>query len=203
MDIITQQTLKKNQFLTDTKKRIKRGFDVIFSIAALLFLGIIIILFIIISRIVFKESGLFLQERIGIKGQPFIIYKIKSISKKPINKKIVFRYSHFIRRTKLDELPQFYNVLIGDMSVVGPRPDIKGFADQLIGEDRIILTVKPGITGPATIYFKNEDQLLAHKKKPEQYNLEVIWPKKIEINKIYVSEYSFFKDLYYIYKTFF
>lgn len=189
--------------MTNTQKIIKRGFDIVFSITALLFFGVIIILLIITSRIVFKEKGLFTQERIGFKGEPFAIYKIKSIATAGKNLKHNSRYSNFIRRYKLDELPQFYNVLIGDMSIVGPRPDIKGFADNLNGDDLIILEVRPGITGPASIYFKNEEDLLSNQKNPEEYNLSVIWPKKIEINKIYISEYSFFKDLYYIFKTLF
>ncbi len=189
--------------LTNTQKKIKRSFDIVFSIIALLFLGFIIIILIITSRIIFKESGIFKQTRIGFGGRSFIIYKIKSISTKSTSKKIVSQYSTFIRYTKLDEIPQFYNVLIGDMSIVGPRPDIKGFADELKGEDSIILTVKPGITGPASIHFKNEEQLLLNQNNSNHYNLNVVWPKKVEINKIYIREYSFFKDLYYIFKTIF
>lgn len=189
--------------LTNTQTKIKRSFDIVFSVIALLFLGFIIIILIIISSLIFKEAGLFKQARIGFEGKSFIIYKIKSISTKPTNKKIVSQYSSFIRYTKLDEIPQFYNVLIGDMSIVGPRPDIEGFADKLKNEDLIILKVKPGITGPASIHFKNEELLLLNQKNPDHYNLNVIWPKKIEINKIYIREYSFFKDLYYIFKTIF
>lgn len=189
--------------MTSTQKITKRGFDIVFSITALLFFGIIIILLIVISRLVFKENGLFTQERIGYKGKLFTIYKIKSIPTVVNRKMNTAKYSNFIRSTKLDEMPQFYNVLIGDMSIVGPRPDVKGFADQLKDEDSIILTVKPGLTGPASIHFKNEERLLSGQENPEEYNLNVIWPKKIEINKIYIGEYSFFKDIYYIFKTLF
>ncbi len=88
------------------------------------------------------------------------------------------------------------------MSFVGPRPDILGFADVLMGDDAIILSVKPGVTGPATLYFKREEQLLASQSNPEAYNRDVIWPKKVEFNVKYVQELSFKKDMYYLVKTF-
>jgi len=89
------------------------------------------------------------------------------------------------------------------MSFVGPRPDIPGFADKLEGEEKIILSVKPGITGPATIHFRNEEVILKTQKNPETYNNEVIWPQKIVLNIQYVKEYRFIKDIKYLYKTFF
>lgn len=194
--------LKDNQYLTKTQKKIKRCFDVFFAIIALFLFGGIIILLIFLSRAFFKQNGIFKQERIGYKARPFTIFKVRSLNGLN-NTKCAQNYSSFIRQTRLDELPQFYNVLIGDMSVVGPRPDLSGFADKLLGDNRIILTVKPGITGPASIYFKNEELLLKKQKKPDQYNLNVIWPKKVEINKTYITEYSFFKDLHYILRTIF
>jgi lipopolysaccharide/colanic/teichoic acid biosynthesis glycosyltransferase len=109
---------------------------------------------------------------------------------------------NYLRRTKLDELPQLYNVLIGDMSFVGPRPDLVGFADELVGEDRIILKVKPGITGPATLKYKNEELLLERQKDPEHYNRTIIWVDKVKINKKYVENYSFYLDLVFILKSF-
>lgn len=107
----------------------------------------------------------------------------------------------FLRRFKLDELPQLWNVLTGDMSFVGPRPDVPGFADKLTGKDRIILSVRPGITGPATLKYKDEEEILAKQKNPDRYNREVIWPEKVTINREYIENYSFFKDIYYIFKT--
>ena len=189
--------------MTKTQKKIKRGFDIVFAITALFFFSFIIIILIVLSRLFFKQSGLFRQKRIGYKSKPFTIFKVRSINELNKNNIIAQQYGFLIRHVKLDELPQFYNILIGDMSVVGPRPDLPGFADKLLGEDAIILSVKPGITGPASIHFKNEEQLLKKQHNPDQYNLEVIWPKKIEINKTYIAEYSFFKDLYYIFRTVF
>ena len=87
------------------------------------------------------------------------------------------------------------------MSFVGPRPDVSGFADKLKGNDKIILSIKPGITGPATIFFKNEEQILAHKEDPISYNKQIIWPKKVEINKKYIENYSLCQDINYIIKT--
>jgi lipopolysaccharide/colanic/teichoic acid biosynthesis glycosyltransferase len=104
-------------------------------------------------------------------------------------------FGKFLRAYKLDELPQLYNVLVGDMSLVGPRPDVSGYADYLEGEDRIILSIKPGITGPATIKFKNEEDLLSDQKNPKKYNDDVIWPEKIKINKQYIQKWSLFNDI--------
>jgi lipopolysaccharide/colanic/teichoic acid biosynthesis glycosyltransferase len=87
------------------------------------------------------------------------------------------------------------------MSFVGPRPDVKGFADQLEGGDRVILIVKPGITGPATITYKNEEALLSQQRDSETYNITIIWAYKVEINKKYVQNWSFSLDLYFITKS--
>jgi len=107
----------------------------------------------------------------------------------------------FFRKTKIDELPQLLNVLFGQMSFVGPRPDIVGYADKLKGDDKIILSIRPGITGPASIKYKNEDLILSKYKNFEKYNNEVIWPDKVKINRDYVNQWSFWKDMYYIYLT--
>lgn len=168
----------------------------------LLIFGFIIIVLILLSSILFKQNGVFKQERIGYIAKPFTIFKIRSLGGRN-SSKLARQYGSFIRRTKLDELPQFYNIFLGDMSVVGPRPDLPGFADKLKGENKIILSVKPGITGPASIYFKNEEQLLKKVQNADEFNLNVIWPKKIELNKKYVEKYSFYKDLNYIFRTIF
>jgi len=107
----------------------------------------------------------------------------------------------FFRDTKIDELPQLWNVFIGYMSFVGPRPDVEGYADKLVGDDRIILSFRPGITGPATIKYKNEESILALQENPKYYNDYVIWPDKIKINKEYIKNYSLKKDIKYIVKT--
>ena len=107
----------------------------------------------------------------------------------------------FFRKTKIDELPQLQNVLIGKMSFVGPRPDVPGYADKLEGDDRIILTVRPGITGPSSMKYKDEEELLEKQDDPRGYNDNVIWPDKVIINREYIRNWSFKKDIAYIIKT--
>jgi len=119
------------------------------------------------------------------------------------NDQRITSFGKFIRKYNLDELPQIFNVLKGEMSFVGPRPDVKGYADLLQGNDKIILSLKPGITGPATLAFQNEEELLAKQDKPKQYNDEVLWPKKVTINKEYITNWSLISDLKYIIKTLF
>jgi lipopolysaccharide/colanic/teichoic acid biosynthesis glycosyltransferase len=111
------------------------------------------------------------------------------------------RLGRFLRHYKLDELPQIFNVIIGEMSFVGPRPDIVGFADELRGEDRIVLKVKPGITGPATLKYRNEEDILSKQPNPENYNRTIIWKDKVEINKKYVQNWSFYLDLSFLIKS--
>ena len=138
------------------------------------------------------------------------MYKIRSMS---VNDEIatitlkndarITRFGHFLRRYNLDELPQLFNVFIGNMSLVGPRPDVPGYADSLQGDDRIILEVRPGITGPATLKYKNEESLLMEQKNPRQYNDEVIWKDKVDINKKYIENWSLIGDTRILIKTFF
>jgi lipopolysaccharide/colanic/teichoic acid biosynthesis glycosyltransferase len=106
-----------------------------------------------------------------------------------------------LRKYKLDELHELWNVLIGDMSFVGPRPDVPGYADQLEGEDRLILKLRPGITGPASLKYRNEEEILAKVDDPQRYNDEVIYPDKVRINRYYAEHYSFTKDIQMIFCT--
>ena len=185
---------------------IKNIFDFIMALILLILLVGLIICILIISTIDTREFGLFTQNRVGKKGRLFKIYKIRSmvgIQENTITIKShkITRFGSFLRKYKLDELPQLINILKGEMSFVGPRPDVKGYADELVGEDRIILNIKPGITGPAQIKYRNEEELLSLQSDPIWYNDYVIWPDKILINKEYVNNWSFKKDLYYIFKT--
>ncbi len=190
-------------------KIIKRVFDLILSIIGLTAFGWLIIITAIIARLDTGLSGFFKQKRVGQNGTLFKVMKLRSMknisgvtttvstSRDPRITKI----GNFWRKTKIDELPQLINVFLGQMSFVGPRPDVEGYADKLTGEDRIILSIKPGITGPASIYFRNEEDLLAEQDNPEKYNNEIIWPKKVEINKAYIRDYSIINDIKYIFKT--
>lgn len=141
---------------------------------------------------------LFTQTRIGKYGRPFTIYKFRTI---PKGASLPNTWGRFLRKTKFDELPQIINIIKGEMSWVGPRPDIPGYADQLIGEDRIILTVKPGITGLASLKYRNEEALLKQQPNPLQYNDEIIWPDKVRINKWYVENKSFWLDCIIVFHT--
>ena len=183
----------------------KRLFDLCLSLVLLPVLLVPIFIFILFSSIDTRQFGLFLQPRIGQHGKQFLIFKIRTFrsSKTHSSKTQLTRLGKYLRYKKWNELPQLFNVLIGDMSFVGPRPDLKGFADELKGEDRIILKVKPGITGPATLKYRNEEQLLAEQLDPETYNRTIIWPDKVEINKKYVKNWSFSLDLKILWKTLF
>ena len=180
----------------------KSIFDKTFALILLILLAGLIVLLIILASIDTKQFGIFTQKRVGYQGKIFKIYKIRSMRFQN-NVPVISSIGQFIRNYKLDEFPQLFNILKGDMSFVGPRPDIEGYADQLSGEDRVILTVKPGLTGPAQLKYKNEEDILAKQSNPLAYNDEVIWPDKVEINKQYVQNQSFRLDLYYIYKTVF
>lgn len=190
---------------------IKRVFDLVVSLLGLLLFWWLIVLAYIIASLDTRENGFFIQKRVGKEGELFSVIKIKTMCSDPSVKTTVTKTSDsritkigaFFRRTKIDELPQLFNVLIGKMSFVGPRPDVPGFADKLVGEERKILSVRPGITGPATLYYRNEEELLEKQENSEQYNREVIFPAKAKINLGYIENYSFWKDLQYILATLF
>ncbi|MCC5888483.1 MAG: sugar transferase [Gammaproteobacteria bacterium] len=181
----------------------KRAFDIAFALGVLIFLGPVMVLTVIAATLDTRQWGVFSQIRIGRQGRPFRVYKIRSMRTPTAGGTTVTTardpritpLGALLRRTKLDELPQFVNVLLGHMSVVGPRPDVPGFADQLTGNARIVLTVRPGITGPATVYFRDEEQLLANVDDPEHYNQHVLWPAKVRINTEYVRQYSLLEDI--------
>ncbi len=188
--------------LSPTQALLKRFFDVLLCLFLLPFLILPIVLLIVLATIDTKQWGLFSQQRVGQYGSLFNIFKIRTL-KKEVHRLGYLEHSattlgKWLRKTKLDELPQLFNVLFGHMSFVGPRPDVPSFADMLEGEDRIILQVKPGITGPATLKYKDEERLLAQQSDPEAYNRTIIWVDKVEINKKYVQNWRFSLDLDYI-----
>lgn len=169
------------------------------------FLLVPILFLIFLASFDTKQWGLFWQWRIGQFGHPFRIYKIRTLKNEVHHlghlERSATKLGLFLRETKLDELPQIVNVLIGDMSFVGPRPDVAGFADVLLGEDRLILKVKPGITGPATLKYQNEELILSLQADAETYNRTIIWPDKVKINKKYVQTWSFSLDLKWILRS--
>jgi len=190
-------------------RTIKRIFDIVFSIMGIIFTWWIMLLAWIIASIDTKSNGLFMQKRIGKDARPFLVFKIKTMKKvEGIHTSVttakdirITKSGIWFRKTKIDELPQLFNIFFGNMSFVGPRPDVAGFADLLQGDNRIILTVRPGITGPATLKYKNEEEILSQQQNPQQYNYDIIWPDKVEINKKYINHWSLKKDIIYIMKT--
>jgi lipopolysaccharide/colanic/teichoic acid biosynthesis glycosyltransferase len=180
--------------------RFKRIFDFFISFFMLLFIGWFIVLLFLLASFDNQSFGLFFQERIGQFGISFKIIKLKTMHDS--TQKITF-FGKLLRKSKLDELPQLINILLGQMSFVGPRPDVSGYADALQGEDRIILSLKPGVTGLASLKYRNEEQLLARHSNPQLYNDTVIWPDKIRINRWYVTNRTFFMDVKIVFHTVF
>lgn len=190
----------------------KRTFDIVISLLGLIFTFPIILISAILVRVKYKESGFFTQTRIGKDGKEFKIIKIKTMSSRvefnttvtTKNDPRITKLGKVFRKTKIDELPQLLNVLKGEMSFVGPRPDVKELIDYIPEETKeIFLSIRPGITGPATIKYRNEEEILASVVDPQLYNDEVIFPDKVNINLEYIREYSFLKDINYILKTVF
>ncbi|MDQ7047700.1 MAG: sugar transferase [Sulfurovum sp.] len=195
--------------LTSTDKIQKRLFDIVLSVVGICMTWWLMLLAWIVASVDTKSNGLFMQARIGKEGEPFLVFKIKTMNLlKGVDTTVttsrdsrITKTGVFFRKTKIDELPQLFNVLFGSMSFVGPRPDVPGFADTLEADDRIILSLRPGITGPASLKYKDEEELLSKQDDPERYNKEVIWTDKVQINKTYIKEWSLKKDIIYIIKT--
>ncbi len=181
----------------------KRAFDVLVAGAALVVLSPVLVVCWLVARIDTRASGIFRQVRVGLDGEPFEVMKLRTMREvrgitstvTTADDRRITRSGAVMRSLKLDELPQLVNVLRGEMSLVGPRPDVPGFADALVGEDLILLTVRPGITSPAAVAYRHEEQLLARASDPEAYNRDIIWPDKVRINRAYVEHYSFLADL--------
>jgi lipopolysaccharide/colanic/teichoic acid biosynthesis glycosyltransferase len=178
----------------------KRLFDVLFSLLALLLISWLLLLFWIMASIDTQSHGLFIQERIGQWGRVFKIFKLKTMH--PTTKHISL-IGRFFRKSKIDELSQLWNVLMGDMSLVGPRPDVAGYYDKLEGENRKVLELKPGVTSLASIKYANEEVLLAAQTNPLEYNDTVIFPDKVRMNLEYYYHHSLVGDLKIILKTLF
>lgn len=176
----------------------KRIFDIVLSFTLLVVLLAPMFVLWGVTTASLGSNGLFLQTRIGQQGKAFTMYKYKTLF---ANGKKTSKWGAFLRKTKIDELPQLLNILIGEMSFVGPRPDLPGYYDLLEGENREILKLKPGITSEAALKYINEEQLLASKEHPKQYNDEVIYPDKIKMNLYYYHTRSFLVDLKILLKT--
>lgn len=179
---------------------IKRIFDIFAALVGMLLLGGLLFIFWLLACVDTRSNGLFIQERIGQFGKSFAIYKLKTVHPKT---RTISRFGQFLRKSKIDELPQLWNVLTGEMSLVGPRPDVAGYYDRLEGESRKILELKPGLTSLASIKYANEEVLLAAQENPLRYNDEVIFPDKVRMNLEYYYHHSLVGDLKIIMKTIF
>lgn len=188
---------------------LKNIFDYSASFLGLLFLWPVILVCAILIKIKMPDGPVFfVQKRVGKNGELFSMYKLRTMSVNHGGSSVsvagearITPLGKVLRKYKLDELPELLNVLKGDMSFVGPRPDVPGYADNLSGEDRSVLKLKPGITGPASLKYRNEEDILALQDDPQKYNDEVIYPDKVRINLYYLNHYSFLKDIQMIFCT--
>ncbi len=189
----------------------KRALDIVIALIILVFflpLGLLISLLIVLET----KGGIFYkQERVGLNGKPFGLLKFRSM--RPNADRLgqltvgerdprVTNIGHFIRKYKLDEFPQFINVLIGDMSIIGPRPEVKKYVDLYTIEQRTVLKVKPGITDYASIEYFDESRLLGESENPEQTYVQEIMPAKLILNKKYLDNPTVFHDLKIMWLTF-
>lgn len=177
---------------------IKTVFDYLIAILLLPVIILPLITLIILAKIINGGSGIFKQTRIGKDFRPFEIYKIKTYHQET-NK--IHKLSHYLRKYKLDELLQIINILKGEMSFVGPRPDVKHYIDLLSGEEKKIMALKPGITSPASLKYFNEEHILKSKKEPQKYYDEVIFRDKVKLNLEYYYNRSTLLDFKILYLT--
>ncbi len=177
-------------------------FDRIMALFGLVLLSPVLLCVAVLIRVKMPGgSVIFRQKRVGQHGRLFTMYKFRSMtmlhSGSSVSVKGESRITPLgavLRKYKLDELPELWNVLMGDMSLVGPRPDVPGYADKLKGDDRRMLLLKPGIMGPASLKYRNEEELLAEQENPQKYNDEVLFPDKVRINIEYLDNWSFWYD---------
>lgn len=194
--------------MQNSRELLKFWFDRLAALAGLIVLLPLFILLALAVRLSSPGPVLFRQKRVGRYGRPFTLVKFRTMrindganTVTAGNDERITRTGLFLRRWKLDELPELYNVLAGDMSFVGPRPDVPGYADRLTGDDRRILDLRPGITGPASLKYYDEEEILARVEDPREYNDRVIYPDKVRINLDYLENRSFIGDLKILVKT--
>ena len=189
---------------------IKRIFDILSSATLLILLLPIEIL--VAAFIYLEDQGsiFFAQKRIGLNQHPFILYKFRSMTESNVSangsfdagdQSRVTNIGKILRKTKLDELPQLINVLIGDMSLVGPRPEVKKWVDIYPQQWAFVHTIKPGITDNAAILFRNEEEILSSVANPELHYKEIILPEKLNIYREYINNHSFTGDIMILFKT--
>lgn len=190
---------------------IKRVFDFSLALFGLLFFSPLLLVFAVLIKLTSKGPVFFIQERVGKNGILFWMIKFRSMfvaqdSSSSISVKGDIRITKLgavLRKYKVDELPELVNVLLGDMSLVGPRPDVPGYADQLEGEQMKILSLRPGITGVASLKYANEEAILAEQEDPVKYNNDIIYPDKVRLNLDYYYNNNLWVDIKIIFATIF
>ncbi len=191
---------------------IKYIFDRFFSLIGLILVSPFLLVVYILHKVRMpKGDFLYRQLRVGKDGKLFRIYKIRTLrdnsedsgSVTVADDERILPFGKWLRESKVDTFLELINILIGDMSFVGPRPDVPGYADKLEGDDRVVLKMRPGLTGPASVKYRHEDQILAQQADPKKYNDEVIWPDKVKINKEYYENWSLWSDIKILWKTIF
>ena len=183
--------------------KLKYVFDRVVSTIGLVILSPLLFVTAIMIKILMPGGPvIFKQKRIGRNGREFVMYKFRSMvvghsgsSISVAGESRITPFGAILRRYKIDELPELWNVMTGEMSFVGPRPDVPGYADKLKGAERAILQLRPEITGPASLKYRDEEELLATVKDPQKYNDEIIFPDKVRINLYYMKHYSFVDDI--------
>ena len=189
----------------------KRLFDFCSSLIGLILLMPVLILISIAIKISSSGPVLFCQKRVGKDGKLFTLIKFRSMTVQQESNSTatvlgdvrITKIGVFLRKYKLDELPELWNVIKGEMSLVGPRPDVPGYADKLVGKDRNVLKLRPGVTGTASLKYANEEEILASKDNPQKYNDEVIFPDKVKLNLDYYENQSLWLDIKIIFATIF
>lgn len=188
-----------------------RFFDLIFSIMGLVILSPLFIVLYLLIRIESKGGGFYSQERIGKNGKPFKLYKFRSMRIGSDKKGLITigekdnritKTGFILRKYKLDELPQLWNVFIGDMSLVGPRPEVKKYTDLYTEEQKQVLHVRPGITDWASIKYLDENKILGESKTPDEAYVNLIMPNKIKLNMVYIQNQTLGEYFKIIFTTF-
>lgn len=189
----------------------KRFFDFLFAFVGIIILSPILIIISILIKVSSSGDILYTQIRVGRNNKDFLIYKFRTMYVNAENKGLltvggrdprITKIGYYLRKSKLDELPQLFNVLKGDMSFVGPRPEVRFFVNLYSENQKKILRVRPGITDVASIEFRNENEILEKQANPQKYYIDVIMPKKISINLTYLENRNLIKDFFVVLKTF-
>jgi len=188
----------------------KRIFDIIFSMGGIIILSPFFILFWVLIKLESKGNPVFVQKRVGKNNEDFNLFKFRTMfpdSEKKGSITIggrdprITKVGYYLRKFKIDELPQLFNVFIGDMSFVGPRPEVRKYVAMYSNQQLEVLSVKPGITDYASIKYFNENEILGRSKNPDEDYIQIIMPEKLKLNLDYIQDRNFLKDIQIIFMT--